>query len=65
MTEVRELDPAEITGVEGGFRVGDGYCGTLVPRLPLPAPFLPVPIVSVVNALPTSRAARRTNGLGL
>ena len=53
MTDVRELDPAEMAGVEGGYFVGDGYCGTPVPPVPIPRPPLPiVSIVSEVSVLP-------------
>jgi hypothetical protein len=49
MTDVRKLDPAELADVEGGFFVGDGYCGTNVPRVPLPTPPLPVRLAPPVN----------------
>ena len=53
MTDVRELDPVELAGVVGGFLVGgDDYCGTFVPRVPLPTPILSVftsPVVDVIG----------------
>jgi hypothetical protein len=46
MTDVRELDPVEMAGVEGGFLiVPDGYCGTPVPWPPLPRTLPPSPVV--------------------
>jgi hypothetical protein len=48
MTDVRELDPAELAGVEGGLFIADGYCGTPVPRVPLPTN--PVPVVTAPAA---------------
>jgi hypothetical protein len=44
ITDVRELDPAEMAGVEGGYFLADGYCGTPVPRVPIPTN--PVPAVT-------------------
>jgi hypothetical protein len=37
ITDVREVDPVEMAGVEGGgfFIAPDGYCGTPVPWPPL------------------------------
>jgi hypothetical protein len=66
MTDVRELDPVEMDGVEGGYFVADGYCGTFVPNLPyrLPPPPSPSPIVSMVNVLPPGLAAASAIGSG-
>jgi hypothetical protein len=33
-----EAHTAELSNVNGGYFVADGYCGTWVPRLPLPLP---------------------------
>ena len=53
MTNIREPDPAEMADVEGGVFVGDDYCGTPVPRVPIPLPPQPiVSTVSVANVLP-------------
>jgi hypothetical protein len=53
MTDVLELDPAEMAGVVGG----DDYCGTVVPVFPIPRPPSIVSIVSVTNVLPAGLAA--------
>ena len=58
MTDVRELDPTEMTGVVGG----DDYCGTVVIVLPIPGPPLPVSPVPMTNVLPAGLAARGTIG---
>ena len=72
MIDVPEIDPVEMTAVEGGFLVGDGYCGTLVPGLPIPAPGLPIPapplpvvIVPLANVLPQGLATGATIDPGL
>lgn len=49
MNDVRDLEPVEMAGVEGGLQVGDGYCGTPVFHGPLPIPRLPLPFWPVVN----------------
>ena len=61
MTDVRELDPAEMAGVVGG----DDYCGTVVPVSPIPRPPSIVSIVPVTNVLPAGLAAARTISPGL
>ena len=58
MTDVCELDPAEMAGVVGG----DDYCGTVVPVWPFPRPTSTVSLVSVTNVLPAGLAAARTIG---
>jgi hypothetical protein len=58
MTDVCELDPAEMAGVVGG----DDYCGTVVPVWPTPRPPSTVSLVSVTNVLPAGLAAGRTIG---
>jgi hypothetical protein len=62
--DVQKIDQIDMMGVEGGYFVADGYCGTFVPRLPLPTPLPPTPIVSVVNVLPPGLAAGGTIGQG-
>jgi hypothetical protein len=33
-----EAHSAELSNVNGGYLIADGYCGTWVPLLPLPLP---------------------------
>jgi hypothetical protein len=61
MTDVRELNPAEMADVVGG----DDYCGTVVPVLPIPRPPLAVSNVSVTNVLSAGLAARGTIVIGI
>jgi hypothetical protein len=65
ITDIHEVDPVEMAGVEGGFFVADGYCGTYVPGLPIPTPPLPIVIGSVINVLPAGLAAGGTISPGL
>jgi len=53
MTDVCELDPADMAGVVGG----DDYCGTVVPVFPIHRPISIVSIVPVTNVLPAGLAA--------
>ena len=52
MTDIRDVDPAELAYAEGGSAyVGDGYCGTPVPIRPgWPLGF---PILDSVGLLPS------------
>jgi hypothetical protein len=61
MTDVHELNPAEMADVVGG----DDYCGTVVTVFPIPRPPLVAPIVSVTNVLPAGLAARGTIVIGI
>ena len=45
MTDVRERDPVEMAGVEGGIFVPDGFCGHPTPWPWLPLPTGPLPVV--------------------
>jgi hypothetical protein len=54
LNDVSWLDPAELAGVEGGFFVADGYCGTPVPRVPIPtnpAPVVTAPAANVTQII--------------
>jgi hypothetical protein len=65
MNDVRDLEPAEMAGVEGGFFVADGDCGTSVPGVAAPTPPWPAVTVSLTNVRPSGLAAGRTIGPGL